>query len=297
MVSVFWGTGLSYIPYRLKKTLFLRKPVIHYQCPGCNHLLEATIEEAGLHNYCTTCNAVFIVPGAELCDEKRRAQLAVIAEKQERILEAKRERKLAATAWKLQEQEWARQKETQQKLAEATRKRVKMIQENKRLKKEEVEQRRREEHDRRKRFESARSEGYYFFEDEGVMHFFDVRLKDWREATANEIKRLHIALRGGYRFVEIDGQLYIYFDAKGAWRSPTSFERACVRQAQQRGGRPWFDGPIISRNYGSIIVPPFMKADGTKVVGHTKNPPGEGPADLRENARNISHSELAAFKY
>lgn len=40
----------------------------------------------------------------------------------------------------------------------------------------------------------------------------------------------------------------------------------------------WREGTIISQNHGRIVVLPYIKEDGVKVKGHTKNAPHEGPA-------------------
>ncbi|ETI58083.1 hypothetical protein [Marinomonas profundimaris] len=43
----------------------------------------------------------------------------------------------------------------------------------------------------------------------------------------------------------------------------------------------WQDGEIISKNHGRIVVLPYQKEDGTKVVGHTKNAPNDQKAKPR----------------
>jgi hypothetical protein len=43
----------------------------------------------------------------------------------------------------------------------------------------------------------------------------------------------------------------------------------------------WAAGTIISRNFGRIVVLPFIKDDGTHVSGHTRNAAGDGPAKPR----------------
>jgi hypothetical protein len=49
----------------------------------------------------------------------------------------------------------------------------------------------------------------------------------------------------------------------------------------------WVEGPIESTNYGRIIVLPYVKADGTKVVGHTRSSPHEGRAAPRAETKVI----------
>jgi len=44
----------------------------------------------------------------------------------------------------------------------------------------------------------------------------------------------------------------------------------------------WAAGNIVSKNFGRIVVLPFIKDDGTHVSGHTRNAPGDGPAKPRK---------------
>ncbi len=44
----------------------------------------------------------------------------------------------------------------------------------------------------------------------------------------------------------------------------------------------WTEGTIISKNHGRLIVLPYIKSDGTKVSGHTKNAPYDTKAIKRE---------------
>lgn len=43
----------------------------------------------------------------------------------------------------------------------------------------------------------------------------------------------------------------------------------------------WAEGTIISKNHGRLIVLPYIKSDGTKVTGHTKNAPHDTKAIAR----------------
>jgi len=56
----------------------------------------------------------------------------------------------------------------------------------------------------------------------------------------------------------------------------------------------WAAGTIISRNFGRIVVLPFIKDDGTHVAGHTRNAPGDGPAKPRkpDEAKEIAFTRL-----
>ena len=56
----------------------------------------------------------------------------------------------------------------------------------------------------------------------------------------------------------------------------------------------WAAGTIISKNFGRIVVLPFIKDDGTHVTGHTRNAPGDGPAKPRKpsEAKEITFTRL-----
>ena len=56
----------------------------------------------------------------------------------------------------------------------------------------------------------------------------------------------------------------------------------------------WYDGKIISKNYGRIVVLPYIKENGEKVLGHTKNVAHDGPAMPRkkENYIELPFKEL-----
>jgi hypothetical protein len=49
----------------------------------------------------------------------------------------------------------------------------------------------------------------------------------------------------------------------------------------EEGVTTWNEGSIVSRNHGRIVVLPYIKEDGSKVGGHTKDAPGDGPAKPR----------------
>ncbi len=49
----------------------------------------------------------------------------------------------------------------------------------------------------------------------------------------------------------------------------------------------WVEGPIISRNHARLIVLPYIKSDGTKVSGHTKNAPNDTKAINRDPSEYV----------
>ncbi len=127
----------------------------------------------------------------------------------------------------------------------------------------------------------ARIQGMWFTTYRHQTYQWDPGSDQWEAASDKVAAALSVAINGHHTYVRIAGRYYIYIEAHGSWRPSSPYERRCIDHASQRGGRPWFDGPIVSRNYGCIIVPPFIKSDGTPVNGHTKNRPGEGPARPR----------------
>ena len=55
----------------------------------------------------------------------------------------------------------------------------------------------------------------------------------------------------------------------------------------------WSEGTIVSKNHGRLIVLPYIKSDGTKVSGHTKN----APHDTKAIARAPSEYVELPFNY
>lgn len=49
----------------------------------------------------------------------------------------------------------------------------------------------------------------------------------------------------------------------------------------------WHEGTIISKNHGRIVVFPYIKVNGEKVQGHTKNAPHDGKAKPRHPSEYV----------
>lgn len=49
----------------------------------------------------------------------------------------------------------------------------------------------------------------------------------------------------------------------------------------ETGDAMWLEGTILSKNHGRIVVLPYIKENGERVQGHTKNAPHDGKALLR----------------
>lgn len=94
------------------------------------------------------------------------------------------------------------------------------------------------------------------------------------------IARLAEARSRGIDFVVIGIVGFIWDAEAGEW------QRRDVERPDTVGGREqvstlWREGRIVSNNHGRIIVLPFIKQDGSKVEGHTRNAPFLGPAEPR----------------
>lgn len=65
-------------------------------------------------------------------------------------------------------------------------------------------------------------------------------------------------------------------------------------ESSEEGRTIWNEGKIISKNYGRIVVLPYIKENGEHVNGHTKNVAHDGPATPRQkkNYREIPFKEV-----
>lgn len=111
----------------------------------------------------------------------------------------------------------------------------------------------------------------------------------------SKVELFAAALANGKKWAYVNGTYYRYFE-DGGWDKAEALDIEFIRYASRRRGEPWFLGPIISRNHGTVIVPPYIRPDRIHVVGYTKNPPGMGKAKPRKTPRRIGRSELIAMK-
>lgn len=92
------------------------------------------------------------------------------------------------------------------------------------------------------------------------------------------------ARAAGRTLVVIRQLAFLWDEEAGKWQ---------LREVERRDGATatsyslWAEGPIESTNYGRIIVLPYVKEDGTKVVGYTRSAPYEGRADRRAETKVI----------
>ncbi|AEI66279.1 hypothetical protein [Corallococcus macrosporus] len=95
---------------------------------------------------------------------------------------------------------------------------------------------------------------------------------------------LEKARAAGRTLVVIRQLAFLWDEEAGEWH---------LREVERRdsatapGCTLWAEGPIESTNYGRIIVLPYVKEDGTQVVGHTRNAPHEGLAEPRAETKVI----------
>lgn len=79
----------------------------------------------------------------------------------------------------------------------------------------------------------------------------------------------------GKRVLVIGSYVFWYEDGtKPGWIVK---ERSSARDGVESDAI-WYEGTIRSTNHGRIVVLPYIKEDCTKVMGHTKNAPNDGPA-------------------
>ncbi|MBN1203843.1 MAG: hypothetical protein JXB05_02830 [Myxococcaceae bacterium] len=95
---------------------------------------------------------------------------------------------------------------------------------------------------------------------------------------------LEEARAAGRTLVVIRQLAFLWDEDAGEW-----YLREVERRdsATASGCTLWAEGPIESTNYGRIIVLPYVKEDGTQVVGHTRNAPHEGGAEPRTEPKVI----------
>jgi hypothetical protein len=83
------------------------------------------------------------------------------------------------------------------------------------------------------------------------------------------------ALTQGLRIVVLGGFVFWYED-RGAmgW----TIKSVASESAGGNGETIWYEGTILSRNHGRIVVLPYIKENGERVQGHTKNAAADGKA-------------------
>lgn len=140
----------------------------------------------------------------------------------------------------------------------------------------------------RKRLIALRAQATDAFGENPLEHWGRVRARLLNRLKAPEldishreaaIKRLAEARLQGVVFVVIGNIGFYWEEETGNWHR-RDFDRPGTDVSTSRS-RLWREGPIISNNHGRVIVLPFIKSDGTKVEGYTKNAPYQGAAEPR----------------
>ena len=58
------------------------------------------------------------------------------------------------------------------------------------------------------------------------------------------------------------------------------------------GSKPWLDGPIVSTNYGDVVVMPYIRnSDNKKIVGYTRYLPGTRNRKDRDTPLTLRSSD------
>lgn len=81
----------------------------------------------------------------------------------------------------------------------------------------------------------------------------------------------------GIDLVIIQSRAFVWSDSE--WRERDVDRKRSTMQGA--GSQAWLKAEIVSRNYGRVIVLPFVRDDGVVVPGHTRNPPHEGKSPPR----------------
>ncbi|WNF45851.1 hypothetical protein RHP75_15910 [Pseudomonas sp. SG20056] len=113
-----------------------------------------------------------------------------------------------------------------------------------------------------------------------------VKIRDVLLPKANKLLQLASvqrllaeALAKGARALVCNGVVFWYEPDGGlGWQ---------VKQASttkdSEGATIWVEGTIYSSNHGRLVILPYIKENGEKVKGHTKNGPNDGPAKPRHH--------------
>jgi hypothetical protein len=59
------------------------------------------------------------------------------------------------------------------------------------------------------------------------------------------------------------------------------------KPTSESGNTIWYKGTILSKNHGRIVVLPYIKENGERVQGHTKNGPHHGRATPRQPDEHV----------
>jgi hypothetical protein len=83
------------------------------------------------------------------------------------------------------------------------------------------------------------------------------------------------ALAQGLRIVVLGGFVFWYEDnGTVGW----SVKSVAGDSSEDKGETLWIEGTILSKNHGRIVVLPYIKENGERVQGHTKNAAHDGKA-------------------
>ena len=91
------------------------------------------------------------------------------------------------------------------------------------------------------------------------------------------------ALARGERALVCNGVVFWYEpDGHVGWEVKSTFAGK-----SEEGTTLWAEGTIVSTNHGRLVILPFIKDNGERVKGHTRNAPGDGPAKPRHPSQYV----------
>ncbi|PSU90596.1 hypothetical protein C0W35_17115 [Photobacterium kishitanii] len=92
------------------------------------------------------------------------------------------------------------------------------------------------------------------------------------------------ALKKGQKVLVCGGYVFWYEESNLQWE--VKFTKDTYDKSSSK--TLWNDGSILSKNHGRLIVLPYIKKDGRKISGHTKNAPNDSPAFPRKKDEYVT---------
>ncbi|MGF1863033.1 hypothetical protein [Photobacterium profundum] len=98
------------------------------------------------------------------------------------------------------------------------------------------------------------------------------------------VKRLLAnALRNGQKVLVWGSYVFWYEESNLKWEVKLTKDSYYTSSSKTL----WIEGTILSKNHGHLIVLPYIKNDGKRINGHTKNAPNDYPALPRDKDEYI----------
>ena len=94
------------------------------------------------------------------------------------------------------------------------------------------------------------------------------------------------ALKKGQKVLVCGGYVFWYEESNLKWE--IKFIKDIYDNSSSK--TLWKEGSILSKNHGRLIILPYIKKDGKKISGHTKNAPNDSPAFPRKKDEYVDLS-------